>query len=301
MKPHVPLLFEGCATALATPFRDGALDRLCFLQLLQRQLEAGVDALVVGGTTGEASTLTDAEKQWLFTATVQATREGGGRVPVIAGTGSNNTRRACELSRMAEACGCDGLLVVTPYYNKTSQQGLIAHYEAIEEAVSLPLLLYHVPGRTGCRLTPKVCQTLSRHPRVVGLKDATGDLSFASHVSSLCGASLPLYSGNDDLTLPLLAIGGRGVISVAANLCPHAIVKLCRLWQEGKTARAREFQLALLPLCHALFTEVNPIPLKAGMAALGLCTEEVRLPLVKAAPAVGKRVVKALRNLPPVP
>lgn len=281
MTPHTPPLFQGCATALITPFRNGSLDKPAFLRLLHRQIEDGIDALVVAGTTGESPTLTDTEKRWLFTAAVREAATADRKIPpkVIAGTGSNNTRRACELSRIAEDCGCDGLLVVTPYYNKASEEGLISHYQAVAEATALPLIAYHVPSRTGCKMTPAACKRLADHPRIVGLKDAAGDLSFTARTAALCGASLPLYSGNDDQTLPILSMGGLGVISVVSNLCPEAMTRLCRLWREGKTHEARALQLSLIPLCDALFCEVNPIPVKAACAAMGLCENFVRLPL----------------------
>jgi 4-hydroxy-tetrahydrodipicolinate synthase len=299
MPQHTSPLFTGCATALVTPFQNGNLDETAYLRILHRQLEAGIDALVVAGTTGESPTLTDAEKKWLFTTAVKEAHACGLSTPpkIIAGTGSNNTRRAVELSRIAEDCGCDGLLVVTPYYNKASEDGLIAHYEAIAEAIPLPLIAYHVPARTGCKMPPSACRRLAALPNVVGLKDATGDLSFTARVASLCGDSLPLYSGNDDQTLPILSLGGRGVISVVSNLCPEAMTRLCRLWREGKTAEAKDLQLSLIPLCDALFCEVNPIPVKAGMELLGLCSDEVRLPLARADERVRARVAEALRGI----
>ena len=299
MIPTSPL-FTGCATALITPFRGGEMDKDAFIRLLQRQIEGGVDALVVAGTTGESPTLTDAEKEWLFTASVKEVAASGRKIPVIAGTGSNNTRRAAELSRLAEDCGCDGLLVVTPYYNKASEEGLVAHYEAITEATTLPVIAYHVPSRTGCKMSPAACKRLASLPRMAGLKDATGDVSFTARVASLCGDSLPLYSGNDDLTLPILSLGGAGVISVVSNLCPKTMTRLCRLWQEGKTGDATALQLALIPLCDALFCEVNPIPVKAAMEMLGLCTAEVRLPLAAADEGVRKRVGDAWEKVKPI-
>ena len=299
MQPHTPPLFTGCATALVTPFRNGALDKPAFLRLLRRQIESGVDALVVAGTTGESPTLTDSEKKWLFTAAVKEAASAARPSPpkVIAGTGSNNTRRAAELSRMAEDCGCDGLLVVTPYYNKASEEGLISHYEAVAHATSLPLIAYHVPARTGCKMSPNACRKLAEIPTVAGLKDATGNLSFTARVAALCGESLPLYSGNDDLTLPVLSLGGHGVISVVSNLCPEAVTSLCRLWREGKATEARALQLSLVPLCEALFCEVNPIPVKAAMELLGLCAAEVRLPLAEADEGVRGKVANALRGV----
>ena len=297
MQPHAPPLFTGCATALITPFKSGALDKTAFIRLLHRQIEGGADALVIAGTTGESPTLTDEEKKWLFTTAVQEAANAHRKIPVLAGTGSNNTRRAVELSRMAEDCGCDGLLVVTPYYNKASEDGLIAHYEAVTAATSLPVIAYHVPSRTGCKMPLTACRRLAAIPRIVGLKDATGDLSFTTRTAALCGDSLPLYAGNDDQTLPILSLGGLGVISVVSNLFPEAVSDLCRLWREGKTAEAQALHLSLIPLCDALFSEVNPIPVKAAMEMLGFCSAEVRLPLTAADEGVRAKVANALQRL----
>ncbi len=301
MNPTQSPLFVGCGTALVTPFRGGEVDRDAYVSLVRRQLAAGVDALIICGTTGESPTLTDQEKKWLFTTAVResrrhATEAGRPPVPVIAGTGSNNTSRAVTLSHMAADCGCDGLLVVTPYYNKASEQGLIRHYEAILEAVPLPLVIYHVPGRTGCRLTPGMCQVLCEHPRVVGLKDATGDLTFTARVRAVCGDRLPIYAGNDGETLPVLSLGGCGVISVLSNLYPERMAQLCRLYREGRVAEAAAEQVALIPLCDALFADVNPIPVKYALSRLGLCTDEVRLPLSPAEPRVRGMVEGAMKN-----
>ncbi len=301
MNPSAAPLFRGCATALVTPFGGGEIDKDTYINLVRRQLNAGVDALVVAGTTGESPTLTDTEKKWLFSATVREVRrhmtQGGEAVPVIAGTGSNNTSRAVELSRLAADCGCDGLLVVTPYYNKASEAGLIRHYETVADATPLPLILYHVPGRTGCRLSPAACAALAAHPRVVGLKDAASDPGFTARVRAACGDRLPLYAGNDMETLPCLSLGGCGVISVASNLCPDRMVSLCRLWREGRVAEAVAEQLSLVPLCDALFCEVNPIPVKYALSRLGLCRDEVRLPLAPADTRVREAVDRALHAM----
>lgn len=294
MDPHTSLLFEGCATALVTPFKGGKVDFPAFERLLQRQIDAHIDALVVTGTTGESPTLTDREKKDLYTEAVRAVRASGKRIPVIAGTGSNNTARAVEISRMAESAGCDGLLVVTPYYNKASQDGLVAHFTAIADAVSLPVMLYHVPSRTGCALTADTCQRLSTHPRIVGLKDATGQIGYTARVAAACGDALPLYSGNDDMITPILALGGRGVISVVSNLLPEVVVKLCLAWRGGDPSTAAELQGRLLPLCDALFCEVNPIPVKSAMSLLGLCGDEVRLPLTSGDEALQSKLRQAL-------
>lgn len=293
-------LFCGCATALVTPFRGGEVDMETYVSLVRRQLAGGVDALVVCGTTGESSTLTDREKARLFAATVREVQACGRHVPVIAGTGSNNTARAVELSRLAADCGCNGLLVVTPYYNKASEDGLVCHYEAVAEATPLPLIVYHVPSRTGCRMSPTVCARLAEHPRVVGLKDATGDLTFTARVRALCGDRLPVYSGNDDATVPVLSLGGQGIISVVSNICPTRITRLCRLWREGDTEEAAREQLAVLPLCDALFSEVNPIPVKYALSHMGLCAAEVRLPLAEAdarVRALVERAMEAVREV----
>lgn len=310
MHPTQKPLFTGCATALVTPMLPCRDDRTCtspavdyagFRRLVCRQLAAGVDALVVCGTTGESPTLTDEEKRELFSIAVTESRrhreDSGHRVPIIAGSGSNNTRRAVELSRIAEQAGCDGLLVVTPYYNKANGEGLVAHYAAVAAAVPLPILAYHVPGRTGCRLTPETCRALSRLESVVGLKDATGDVGFAARVAAVCEDALPLYSGCDDSILPLLSLGGQGVVSVVSNLYPERVVTLCRAHASGDNEAARRHQLELIPLCDALFSDVNPIPIKAALAARGLCADVLRLPLTAAGEEVRRRVRAAMEGM----
>ena len=295
METHTSLLFEGCATALITPFKDGKVDYASFESILQHQINADINALVVTGTTGESSTLTDREKRDLYATAVRTVKASGKKIPVIAGTGSNNTARAVELSRMAESVGCDGLLLVTPYYNKASQKGLTAHFTAIADAVSLPVILYHVPSRTGCTMTADTCQSLSEHPRIIGLKDATGQIGYTARVSAACGDALPLYSGNDDMITPILALGGHGVISVVSNLLPEVMVKLCRAWREGDIQTAAKLQSYILPLCDALFCEVNPIPVKCAMSLCGWCQNELRLPLYPA----NTQTVSELRTLLP--
>ena len=295
MDPRTSPLFTGCATALITPFKDGKVDYASFESILQHQINADINALVVTGTTGESSTLTDREKRDLYATAVRAVKASGKKIPVIAGTGSNNTARAVELSRMAESVGCDGLLLVTPYYNKASQEGLFAHFTAIADAVSLPVILYHVPSRTGCTMTADTCQKLSEHPRIIGLKDATGQIGYTARVSAACGDALPLYSGNDDMVTPILALGGHGVISVVSNLLPEVMVKLCRAWREGDIQTAAKLQSYILPLCDALFCEVNPIPVKCAMSLCGWCQNELRLPLYPA----DARLASKLRSLLP--
>ncbi len=303
MNPSATPLFRGCATALVTPFHDGEVDREAYTHLLHRQLDAHVDALVICGTTGESPTLTDKEKAWLFTTAVEVAHRHARAhghsdtpTPIIAGTGSNNTSRAVQLSRLAADCGCNGLLVVTPYYNKASESGLICHYEAIAEATPLPVILYHVPGRTGCRLTPAVCAALAAHPRIVGLKDAAGDLTFTARVRAACGDRLPVYAGNDSETLPVLSLGGCGVISVVANLLPAHMTNLCQCFFDGRTAHAARAQLDVIPLCDALFADVNPIPVKYALSRLGLCRDELRLPLAPADERIRAMVETAMKS-----
>ena len=302
-------LFSGCGTALITPMRRGegaddvpVVDYEAFARLVRAQIEGGVDALIVCGTTGESPTLTDGEKKALFSLAVHEVRVAvsSGRlrekIPVIAGTGSNNTARAMVLSRMAQAAGCDGLLVVTPYYNKANADGLVAHYAAVARVVDLPLIVYHVPSRTGCRIPVEVCRKLSEHPQIVGLKEASGQLDYTARVIAACGERLPVYSGNDDVTLPILSLGGVGVISVVSNLLPGRVSRMCRLWQSGNAAAARTEQLDLLPLCDALFADVNPIPVKAAMAMLGLCGNVLRLPLTPADACLTARLRELLER-----
>ena len=297
MNPHTSPLFTGCATALITPFKDGKIDFPAFEHILQDQINADVDALVVTGTTGESSTLTDSEKQALYTLAIHTVKAAKKKIPVIAGTGSNNTTRAIELSRMAESVGCDGLLLVTPYYNKASQEGLTAHFYAVADAVSIPVIPYHVPSRTGCTMTVDTCRRLAEHPRIAGFKDATGNVGFTARVSAACGSSLPLYSGNDDMITPILALGGAGVISVVSNLFPQAMVRLCRTWRFGDHATADHLQKAILPLCDMLFCEVNPIPVKAAMALCGYCRKDVRLPLSPASDDLCRRLEACLASV----
>lgn len=275
MEPKKPL-FEGVGTALITPFCDGGLDMHAFEQLIRKQLDAGVDALIVAGTTGEASTLSEAEHKLLIQSAVYHV---GGAVPVIAGCGSNDTEKMRRLSANARICGCDGLLLVTPYYNKATPEGLIASYRAVADENDLPILLYYVPSRTGLTVAPAVWAKLAEHPRIVGLKDASGSISYLADTMAACGKALGYYSGNDDLIHPTIAMGGQGVISVLSNLVPAAVRMLTRLSLAGENKKAAELQLFYLPLIRALFSEVNPIPVKTALSVLGLCREEFRLPL----------------------
>lgn len=270
-------IFKGAASALITPFFEGEIDFTSLGALIDDQIKRGIAALVVSGTTGESATLSDEEKAAIYEFSV---RRVGGRVPVIAGSGTNDTRRAVELSRAAERAGCDALLVVTPYYNKASSEGLYRHYKVIANATTLPCIAYNVPSRTGVNIPIEVLQRLSSEGLVTGLKEASGDLSRVAKIAAAC-PELTLYSGNDDQILPILALGGQGVISVVSNLLPEKTQRLCDAYFEGKTEEARNIQLELLPLITLLFKDVNPIPVKYMLASLGVCRPEYRLPLTK--------------------
>lgn len=276
MKNNRKPVFTGVCTALITPFRNGKIDFEALSGLIEFQIDGGVDALLINGTTGESATLTDAEKREIISFAVS---EVGGRVPVIAGTGSNDTHKAVELSKFAYDVGADACLAVTPYYNKASEVGLIKHYEAIVDATEIPIILYNVPSRTGVNISLSVYERLSEHKNIVAVKEANPSVSDFARLSARCGKNLDLYSGNDDLILPCLSLGGNGIISVISNALPRQTGDICRLWFGGKIKEATELQLKLLPLTNALFCEVNPIPIKALLSHLGFCKEEYRLPL----------------------
>ena len=270
-------LFTGCATALVTPFtREGALDESALRRLIARQLDAGIDALVLLGTTGEPCTLSMEERARVITIGLEVAQNA---LPVIVGTGSNDTRRAVEYARQAYALGAQGQLCVTPYYNKATQDGLVRHFFAIADSCPLPMIVYNVPGRTGMTLTPETAASLAGHPGIAGLKEASGDTALAARILEATQGHLPLFCGNDDQILPLMALGAVGAISVVSNVLPaqtHALTKACL---SGCLEQARAAQLALLPLIHALFSQVSPIPVKAALSMMGLCEDVLRLPL----------------------
>ena len=286
-------VFTGAAVAIITPMHaDGSIDYEEMGRIIDDQIENGTDAIVVCGTTGESPTMTDEE----HTACIRyAVKKTAGRVPVIAGTGSNDTKYAVWLSRQAQADGADALLLVTPYYNKTSQAGLIAHYTAIADAVDLPCILYNVPSRTGCNLTAASLKQLAKHPNINAVKEASGNISQVAEIAAACGEELNLYSGNDDQIVPLLALGGKGVISVLSNVAPRYTHDICAKWFAGDTAGSLAMQLAALPLCKALFADVNPIPVKWAMNRLGWHAGACRLPLVDPNEAVQAQLDSALR------
>ncbi len=270
-------IFQGSGIAIVTPFRNGAVDFTAFTRLIELQIASGTDAIIVCGTTGEASTMTTDERLSVIQFVVERVN---GRIPVIASTGGNNTAAVIENSKAAEAIGVDGLLVVTPYYNKTTQSGLIAHYNAVADSVELPILVYNVPSRTGLNVLPVTMAELLKHENIVGTKEASGNIEQIVNLAALC-PNCDIYSGNDDHVLPVLSIGGKGVISTIANVSPDAMHALCDAFFKGDIKRARQIQLQLIPLWKAAFCEVNPIPVKAMMGLMKLCAPEVRLPLVQ--------------------
>ena len=269
-------IFTGAATAIITPLCENGVDFEKFGKLLEWQINEGIDAIVVCGTTGEASTLTDDEHREAIKFAVDTV---AGRVPVIAGTGSNDTAYAIELTKFACEAGADAMLVVTPYYNKATQKGLIASFTAIADASTKPLILYNVPSRTGCNILPATAAVLAEHPNIVAIKEASGNISQIAELAALTQGKLDIYSGNDDQIVPILALGGKGVISVLSNPMPRATSEMCHKFFKGDLAGSLKMQLELLPLVNALFCEDNPIPVKAAMAAMGFCENSVRLPL----------------------
>lgn len=269
-------VFTGIATALVTPLTPDGIDYNAFARLLDWQCDEGIDALVVCGTTGESSTLTDDEHRQAIDFAV---KHVNGRVPVIAGTGSNDTDYALDLTRHACESGADGVLVVTPYYNKATQKGLIRMFSEIADVSTAPVILYNVPSRTGCNIEPATVAALAEHPNISGIKEASGDISKIADIMALCGDKIDLYSGNDDQIVPILSLGGKGCISVLSNPLPRKTTEICRKFFAGDVAGAAKLQLELLPLIHALFREVNPIPVKSAMAAMGFCEDYLRLPL----------------------
>ena len=269
-------VFRGVATALITPLNASGVDFDAFGRLIDWQIEQGVNALVIAGTTGEGSTLTYSEHEEAIRYSV---KRAAGRVPIIAGTGSNDTARAITLSRLACDVGADALLVVTPYYNKATQNGLIRMYTAIADAVNKPIILYNVPSRTGVNIEPATYLALADHPNIAAIKEANGNISKIVETAALVGDKLDIYSGNDDQIVPILAMGGSGVISVLSNVMPAKTVEICDRFFSGDLKGSAELQCKLLPLIHALFSEVNPIPVKAAMAAMGWCQNYLRLPL----------------------
>ena len=269
-------LFTGAATALVTPFLGDSINYPMLEQLLRRQIDAGIDAVVIAGTTGESATLSDGEKLELFR---RAKDYVGNRCKIIAGTGSNSTRHTMELSMAAEQTGVDGLLLVSPYYNKATPEGLYAHYLAVAHSVSLPVILYNVPTRTGVDIPVSVYRRLSRIPNIAGVKESTSDITKYTKILAQCGSSMAIWAGNDDMATPVIALGGKGVISVLSNILPTETQALARAALDGDFDTAAALQIRLQPLVEALFTEVNPIPVKQAMQFIGYDCGGCRLPL----------------------
>lgn len=288
------VLFKGCATAIVTPFTEDSIDFESLAKLLEFQISQGADAIVVCGTTGESSTMTVEEKLATIEFTIQYVNK---RVPVIAGTGGNCTNSCITLSKQAEELGADGLLLVTPYYNKTTQEGLVMHYRAIASSTTLPIILYNVPSRTGVNLLPKTCLTLAEIPNIVAIKEASGNLSQVAEIASLCQDNLTIYSGNDDQILPILSLGGQGVISVLANIMPNTVHNMVHHFLNGNFSSALSMQLETLPLIQALFCEVNPIPVKAALSMLGYSGCNLRLPLVEMSSSGKERLQLEMKKL----
>lgn len=275
-------MFKGSMVAIVTPFKKGKVDEKAMEKLIEWHIKEGTHAIVPCGTTGEASTLDFEEHYRVIEITVKIVNK---RIPVIAGTGANSTDEAIMITKKAEKLGADAALLVTPYYNKPTQEGLFRHYKAVAESTGLPLILYNVPGRTAVNLLPATVARLAEIPNIVGIKEATGDMKQVSEVIRLCGDKIAVISGDDFTTLPLLALGGKGVISVTANICPKDVAEMYNAWEKGDIEKARQLHYKLEPLNQAMFIETNPIPVKTALAMMGKIKEEFRLPLCEMSPA----------------
>lgn len=287
------IIFEGVGTALITPFRDGGIDYTALSGLIEMQIKGGVDAIIIGGTTGEAATLTDDERYRLFSF---SRAKVDNRCRLIFGTGTNDTKAALRHTMLASQIGCDGVLAVTPYYNKGTEDGIVKHYLQIAEASGAPVLLYNVPSRTGVNLSLEVLWRLSEHENIVGIKEAADSLERYTHIAGF-GEQLHLYAGGDATFFTTLALGGRGVISVASNAYPERVRRIYALFKEGKYREALAAQVALLPLIDALFVETNPAPIKYVMERLGLCSGEVRLPLDRVRESSAEKIRAAMESV----
>lgn len=286
-------IFQGVATAIVTPMTENGIDYDAFGRLIDWQIDEGINALVIAGTTGEGSTLSDQEHRELLAYAVERI---GGRVPCIAGTGSNDTAYAIDLTRYACEIGCDAMLVVTPYYNKATQKGLVAMYNAIADASTKPIIVYNVPSRTGVNIEPSTYVELAKHPRIAAIKEANSNISKIVQAFSLVGDSLDIYSGNDDQIVPILSMGGKGVISVLSNVIPRQTVEMCNRYFAGDVAGAAAMQCEYLSLVNALFCEVNPIPVKAAVAAMGFMEGNIRLPLTPMEPEHEANMLAIMRE-----
>ncbi|OUO62569.1 4-hydroxy-tetrahydrodipicolinate synthase [Collinsella sp. An271] len=285
---------QGSIVALITPFNaDGSVDYDSLEKLIEFHIDAGTDALLPLGTTGESSTMTHEEDNDVVRFVVE---HAAGRIPVIAGSGSNCTQTMLEKSLMYQRLGADGLLLITPYYNKSNEEGIYQHFKTVADAVDIPCIMYNVPGRTGCSISVRNVERLAEHPNIMGIKEASGSIAYASDIAHCLGPDFKMYSGNDDMVVPLMSLGASGVISVWANVQPTLVHDMVRAFLTGDTARARSIQVEGLPLVHALFCEVNPIPVKEACAQLGMCEANYRLPLVPMADANRAQLVEAMKG-----
>ena len=290
MKP----LFSGCGTALVTPFKkDGEIDFECFIKLIEFQIDSGVDALIISGTTGEGSTLTVEEKLQLFDLAVKTVKK---KIPVIAGTGSNSTSFALNLAKEAEKCGIDAHLIVTPYYNKCSQKGVIEHYFTLADKLTKPVMVYNVPSRTGVNISPETYRALSEHENIIGVKEADPDMGKLAKSIYLTEGKLTFYVGNDDLITAAVSLGAKGVISVLSNIAPGFTSKITKAAIIGETAKSAYMQKNAMALINALFSDVNPIPIKEAMGYLGFCNSTMRLPLCSMSPALREHLIGILEE-----
>ena len=287
------VIFKGCATALVTPFTNDGINFEELRKLIEFQILEGIDGLVICGTTGESSTMSLGEKKSVIDFSVKV---ANGRVPIIAGTGGNNTADAVAMSKYAESVGADGLLLVTPYYNKTTQKGLIAHFSKIAESVNIPIILYNVPSRTGLNIEPEICLELSKIPNIVAIKEASGNISQVAKIANLCNDELTIYSGNDDQILPILSLGGLGVISVLSNVYPKFVHEMVMDYLTGNWQKATASQIYSLPLINALFSEVNPIPIKYALNKIGFNCGIPRLPLIELSDKNKERIDTLLKE-----
>ncbi len=286
-------VFTGAATAIVTPMTNTGIDYNTYERLIEWQIEEGIDAIVAAGTTGEGPTLSDKEHRDLLDFTVQKV---AGRVPVIAGTGSNDIAYAIDLTKFACDIGADAMLVVTPYYNKATQGGLIKSFNAVADASTKPIILYNVPSRTGCNITPETCAVLSEHENISAIKEASGNISQIAKIAQLCGDKIDIYSGNDDQIVPVMSLGGKGVISVLSNLLPKETSEMCKSFIRGDVKKSLDMQLRYLELIDTLFCEVNPIPVKAAMAAMGYGENIIRLPLTPMEEKNEKKLIELMKQ-----
>ena len=287
------ILFEGCGTAIVTPFTEDKVNFEELKRMIEQQIKAKVDAIIVCGTTGESATMTKEERKETIKFVIDTVNK---RTKVIAGTGSNNTKEAIEMSKYAENVGADGLLIVTPYYNKTTQKGLISHYKEIANSVNIPIILYNVPSRTGVNIVPETCLELAKIENIVAIKEASGNISQVAKIASLCGDDLAIYSGNDDQIIPVLSLGGKGVISVLSNIMPEYTHDMVRKYKNGEIEEACDMQLKILDLVECLFIEVNPIPIKYALNLMGYECGIPRLPLVELSDDGKERLMRAMKK-----